>query len=342
MPPMPSMTAMPAVGGLPTSIPSPDPAWAVLELGPFSVHVYALCLLAGIALATWITHRRLVARGASPEVTLDIVMWAVPLGIVVARIYHVLTHLGDYSDGTGPWGYWEWVRIWDGGIAIYGALLGGALGVWIGCRRAGLRFWSFADALAPGMLAAQAVGRLGNYMNQELFGAPTTLPWGLEIDHPVAGFPDDTLFHPLFLYEMLWNLLGVAVLLLVERAVRRRAEVRADAVGEPGYGLRWGRLFALYLVWYGLGRSWLEALRIDPTSNEWLGVPANIWTSFVAVALGVALFVVRGRQHPEPETSVYVPGRSASSDTAEAPDDADTSAGAGPSDDAGTRSGDAG
>ena len=333
---------MRAAGGLSTSIPSPDPEWAVLELGPFSVHVYALCLLAGIVLATWITHRRLVARGAGPEVTLDIVMWAVPLGIVVARIYHVLTHLGDYSDGTGTWGYWEWVRIWDGGIAIYGALIGGALGVWIGCRRAGLRFWSFADALAPGMLAAQAVGRLGNYMNQELYGAPTTLPWGLEIDGAVAGFPDDTLFHPLFLYEMLWNLLGVAVVLLVERAVRRRAEVRADAVGEPGYGLRWGRLFALYLVWYGLGRSWLEALRIDPTSNAWLGIPANIWTSFVAVALGVALFVVRGRQHPEPETSVYLPGRSAPSEAAEAPDAADTSGDAGSSDEAGTRSGDAG
>ena len=300
---------MPVAGGLLTSIPSPDPAWSRLELGPFTLHLYALCLLTGIVLAAWITHRRLVARGASREVTLDVVMWAVPLGIVVARIYHVLTHWGDYADGTGPWGYWEWVRIWDGGIAVYGSLLGGALGAWIGCRRAGLRFWSFADALAPGLLVAQAVGRLGNYVNQELFGAPTTLPWGLEIDGAVAGFPDDTLFHPLFLYEMLWNLTGAAVLLLVERAVRRRAEIRADAVGEPGYGLRWGRMFALYLVWYGLGRSWLEDLRIDPTSNAWLGIPANIWTSFLAVALGVTLFVVRARLHPEPETSVYVPGR---------------------------------
>ncbi len=291
------------------SIPSPDPAWSQLSLGPLTVHVYALCLLAGIVLATYLTHRRLVARGADREVTLDVVIWAVPLGIVVARVYHVLTHLGDYTDGTGPWGYWEWVRVWDGGIAIYGALIGGALGVWIGCRRAGLRFWSFADALAPAMLAAQAVGRMGNYVNQELYGAPTTLPWGLEIDGAVAGYPDETLFHPIFLYEMLWNLLGVAVLLLVERAARRHAEARADAVGEPGYGLRWGRLFALYLVWYGLGRSWLEALRIDPTSNELFGIPANIWTSFVAIALGVALFVVRRRLHPEPETSVYVPGK---------------------------------
>lgn len=292
-----------------TSIPSPDPAWSQISLGPLTVHTYALCLLAGIALATYITHRRLVARGADRDVTLDIVFWAVPLGIVVARIYHVLTHLEDYADGTGTWGYWEWVRVWDGGIAIYGALIGGAIGVWIGCRRAGLRFWSFADALAPAMLAAQAVGRLGNYVNQELYGAPTTLPWGLEIDGAVAGYPDETLFHPLFLYEMVWNLVGVAVLLLVERAVRRRAELKADAVGQPGYGLRWGRMFALYMIWYGLGRSWQEALRIDPTSNELFGIPANIWTSFVAVALGVALLVVRGRQHPEPETSVYVPGK---------------------------------
>ena len=312
--------AMPAVGGLATSIPSPDPAWAVLELGPFSVHVYALCLLAGIVLATWITHRRLVARGAGPEVTLDIVMWAVPLGIVVARIYHVLTHLGDYSDGTGTWGYWEWVRIWDGGIAIYGALIGGALGVWIGCRRAGLRFWSFADALAPGMLAAQAVGRLGNYMNQELFGAATTLPWGLEIDHPVAGFPEGTLFHPLFLYEMIWNLIGVAVLLFIERRVVRRNDALLADGGTPGPGLRWGRMFGLYLIWYGLGRSWLESIRIDPTSDAPLGVPANIWTSGIAVLLGIGILVVQGRRHPEPEPSVYVPGREPEDEDAEAGD----------------------
>lgn len=292
-------------GLIAASIPSPGLEWTQFQLGPITIHTYALCLMSGMVAAAYLTHRRLVARGADREVTGDIVLWAIPLGIVFSRIYHVLTHLGDYADGTGTWGYWEWVRIWDGGIAFYGALMGGALGVWIGCRRSGLRFWSFADALAPGMLLAQTLGRLGNYINQELFGRPTTLPWGLEIDGAVAGFPDDTVFHPLFLYEMCWNLIGIAVLLLIERAVRRRAEVRADAVGEPGYGLRWGRFFALYLIWYGLGRSWLELIRIDPTRNEWAGIPANVWTSLLAIALGIALLVLRGRSHPEPETSVY-------------------------------------
>ncbi len=296
-------------GVITASIPSPDPAWSEIHLGPLTIHTYALCLLSGIAAATYLTARRLAARGADREVALDIAFWAVPVGIVVARIYHVLTHWGDYSDGTGTWGYWEWVRIWDGGIAIYGSLIGGAIGAWIACRRAGLRYWSLGDALAPGLLVAQALGRLGNYVNQELYGAPTTLPWGLEIDGAVAGRPDDTLFHPLFLYEMTWNLLGAVVLIVIERVVRRRAEVRAGAVGEPGYGLRWGRLFALYLVWYGLGRSWLETIRIDPTSIELAGIPVNVWTSYAVVALGVALFVIRGRLHPEPETSVYLAGK---------------------------------
>ena len=185
------------------------------------------------------------------------------------------------------------VAIWDGGNALYGSLLGGALGAYIGCRRAGIRLWSFADALAPAMLVAQSIGRLGNYFNHELFGLPTTLPWGLQIEptNPQfpAGMPADTLFHPLFLYEILWNLLGVAAILWLERRFR----------------LRWGRTFGLYLIWYGLGRSWLEAIRIDPTSDNLLGIPANIWASFVAIAIGATLFYIQGRRHQEPEQSPY-------------------------------------
>lgn len=303
---------------LPASIPSPDPVWSQFSLGPLTIHTYALCLLAGIAAAAYITDRRLRARGAAPGLALDIAMWAVPIGIVGARIYHVLTHLGDF---TGPEADpWAWVRIWEGGNALFGSLLGGAVGVWIGCRLTGLRFWSFADALAPGLLAAQAIGRLGNYVNQELFGLPTTLPWGLEIRPDAPMFPDwadpGTLFHPLFLYEMIWNLIGIALLLAIERrVVRRNAALLAEG-GSPGAGLRWGRMFGLYLIWYGLGRSWLEAIRIDPTSDAPLGVPANIWTSGVAVLLGIAIIVVQGRRHREPEPSVYQPGRE--------PDDEDT------------------
>jgi prolipoprotein diacylglyceryl transferase len=292
---------------LPASIPSPDPVWSQFNVGPLTIHTYALCLLAGIAAAAYITDRRLRARGAAPGLALDIAMWAVPIGIVGARIYHVLTHLSDF---TGPdVDPWAWIRIWEGGNALFGSLLGGAVGVWIGCRLTGLRFGSFADALAPGLLAAQAIGRLGNYVNQELFGLPTTLPWGLEIrsDAPMfpAGTPEGTLFHPLFLYEMIWNLIGIAVLLTIERRVERRNA----ALTNPGPGLRWGRMFGLYLIWYGLGRSWLEAIRIDPTSDAPLGVPANIWTSGIAILLGITIVVVQGRRHSEPEPSVYQPGR---------------------------------
>lgn len=308
---------------LPASIPSPDPVWSQIHLGPLTIHTYALCLLAGIAAAAYITDRRLRARGAAPGLALDIAMWAVPIGIVGARIYHVLTHLGDFTGpGVDPW---AWVRIWEGGNALFGSLLGGAVGAWIGCRMTGLRFWSFADALAPGLLAAQAIGRLGNYVNQELFGLPTTLPWGLEIrsDAPMfpVGTPEGTLFHPLFLYEMIWNLIGIALLLAIERRVVRRDEALLADGGTPGAGLRWGRMFGLYLIWYGLGRSWLETIRIDPTSDAPLGVPANVWTSGVAILLGIAIIVVQGRRHPEPEPSMYQPGRE--------PEDEDAEAGAG-------------
>ena len=311
--------------------------WSQFNVGPLTIHTYALCLLAGIAAAAYITDRRLRARGAVPGLALDIAMWAVPIGIVGARIYHVLTHLGDFTGpGVDPW---AWIRIWEGGNALFGSLLGGAVGVWIGCRQTGLRFGSFADALAPGLLAAQAIGRLGNYVNQELFGLPTTLPWGLEIrsDAPMfpVGTPEGTLFHPLFLYEMIWNLIGIALLLAIERRVERRNA----ALENPGPGLRWGRMFGLYLIWYGLGRSWLEAIRIDPTSDAPLGVPANIWTSGIAILLGITIVVVQGRRHSEPEPSVYQPGREPEDEdeAAEATAEPEADADASPVDPAGTK-----
>ncbi|MFP3466909.1 prolipoprotein diacylglyceryl transferase [Leifsonia sp. SIMBA_070] len=274
------------------SIPSPPPQWAQFQLGPLTVHTYALCILSGIIAASLITAHRLGRRGVDRGIVLDVVLWAVPLGIVCARFYHVFTHVGDYFyPGANLWNVFA---IWDGGNALYGSLLGGALGVYIACRRAGLRFWAFADALAPALLVAQSLGRFGNYFNHELFGLPTTLPWGLQIEatnpkYP-AGMPSGTLFHPLFLYEIIWNLAGVAVILLLERRLR----------------LQWGRVLALYLIWYGLGRSWLESIRIDPTSDGWLGVPANVWASFAAVAVGIVLFIVQARRHPGAEPSPYL------------------------------------
>ncbi|WP_150309191.1 prolipoprotein diacylglyceryl transferase [Planctomonas psychrotolerans] len=290
----------------PLSIPSPDPeqtrfdltAW-LADLGvnlplTFVIHAYALALLAGIFAAMILTGRRLTARGAEPGVVLDIGLLAVFFGIVGARAYHVLTHPADYFyEGADPWRVFY---IWEGGNAIFGSLLGGAVGAWIGCRMTGVRFWSFADALAPAMLLAQAIGRLGNYFNNELFGTPTTLPWGLEIQstNPAfpAGLPEGTLFHPTFLYEIVWNLAGMALILLLERKIR----------------LRWGRAFALYLIWYGIGRSVFESIRIDP-SEIFFGIRTNVWAALAAIVIGVVLFIVQTRRHPGKEISVYVPGR---------------------------------
>jgi prolipoprotein diacylglyceryl transferase len=281
---------------LPTSIPSPDPALAQFQIGPFVIHTYALCILVGIFAAVMITSRRLTKRGAEPGIVIDIILWAVPIGIIGARFYHVFTHGSDYFfPGANLWNIFA---IWDGGNALYGSLIGGAIGAYIGCRLSGIRFWAFADALAPAMLVAQSLGRFGNWFNHELFGLPTTLPWGLQIESTnpkfPAGLPEGTLFHPLFLYEIIWNLIGVAIILLIERKMK----------------LQWGKAFGVYLIWYGLGRSWLESIRIDPTSDVFLGIPANVWASFIAIILGIVLIAVQTRRHPGFEPSPYRPGRS--------------------------------
>lgn len=281
----------------PLSIPSPDYAWQVWEIPLFgitlNIHMYALCILLGIILAIVITSRRLTKRGAEPGIVLDIALWAVPLGIIGARVYHVLTHPNDYFAGQE---LWRVLAIWEGGNAIFGSLIGGAVGVIIGCRFTGLRFWSFADALAPGLLVAQAVGRIGNWFNHELYGSPTDLPWGLEIESDNVAYPvglaEGTLFHPTFLYELIWNLAGAALIILLERRVN----------------LRWGRAFAIYLIWYGAGRSFFESIRVDP-SEMFLGVRVNVWAAWAAVVLGIVLLIVQRRRHPGLEPSVYVPGR---------------------------------
>ena len=281
----------------PISIPSPDPEWRTLEIpvpwGTLNIQMYALCILAGIIVATIVTSRRLTKRGAEPGIVLDVVLWAVPLGIIGARLYHVFTHPDDYFAGQE---LWRVFAIWEGGNAIYGSLIGGAIGVIIACRITGLRFWSFADALAPGLLLAQAIGRLGNWFNHELFGWPTDLPWGLEIDSANPAFPagleDGTLFHPTFLYEIVWNVAGVVALLALERFFR----------------LRWGMMFGAYLIWYGTGRAVFETIRVDP-SEMFLGIRSNVWASFLAIVIGVVIILVQRRRHPGIEPSVYRPGR---------------------------------
>ncbi|WP_394768788.1 prolipoprotein diacylglyceryl transferase [Lacisediminihabitans sp.] len=310
---------------LPASIPSPDQSWQVFNLGQWlrdiglswfgfdiNIRAYAVCILIGIVVATVMTYYRLKRRGADGGVVLDIALWAVPFGIIGARFFHVITHPDDYFGPTHA--FWHVFAIWEGGIAIFGALIFGALGTYIGCRIAGVRFWSFADALAPGLLLAQAFGRFGNWFNHELFGLPTNLPWGLEIEssNPAfpAGLPAGTLFHPTFLYEIIWNVIGVIVLLAVERKHSwRRSERFGLPVPVPGaYRLQWGKVLGLYLVWYGIGRSFFESIRIDP-SLIFLGVRTNVWAAWGAVLVGLVIIVVQTRRHPGLEPSVYLPGR---------------------------------
>lgn len=273
------------------SIPSPDISF--IDLGPVRVHFYALFILMGIGLALLLTESRLKARGAESGVALDVSLWAIPFGIVGGRIFHVITHPKDYFyEGAD---LLATVRIWEGGLAIYGALIFGALGAFIGARQSGIKFLSYLDAVAPGVLLAQAVGRWGNYFNQELFGTPTNLPWGLEIpsSNPAypEGLPEGSLFHPTFLYESIWSLIGVALLLAADRR----------------FQLRWGRMFGLYLIYYSMGRVWVEGIRIDP-SEVVLGLRVNVWSALLGIAIGLMVMWVQSRRHPGLETSVYRPG----------------------------------
>jgi prolipoprotein diacylglyceryl transferase len=274
------------------AIPSPDVSY--IELGPFRIHFYALFILAGIVIALLLTESRLRARGAESGIALDISLWAIPFGILGGRFFHVLTHPDDYFyPGADLLAVF---RIWEGGLAIYGALILGSAGAYIGARSAGVKFTSYLDAVAPGVLLAQAIGRWGNYFNNELFGTPTDLPWGLEIpsSNPAypAGLPDGVLFHPTFLYESIWSLAGVAMLLAADRR----------------FNLRWGKMLGLYLVYYSVGRVWIEAIRIDP-SEIVLGLRINIWSAIAGIAIGLAIIVIQSRRHPGQESSVYKPGR---------------------------------
>jgi prolipoprotein diacylglyceryl transferase len=207
-------------------------------------------------------------------------------------------YFGPGFDGTGDLSLIP--QIQRGGLGIWGAVVLGAFGAWIGCRRAGVKLSAFLDAAAPGLLLAQAIGRWGNYFNQELFGGPTTLPWGLQIDSTSpnfpAGVPADTFFHPTFLYESLWNLAGVFLLLALDRK----------------FNFRGGRLFCLYAIYYTLGRVWIEAMRIDDAEQiNLFGITArlNVWTSILVLVAALIAFIVLGRRKREEPDSVYLPGR---------------------------------
>ncbi|MFC7580494.1 prolipoprotein diacylglyceryl transferase [Schaalia naturae] len=256
----------------------PSPPRGVWHLGPIPLRAYGILIVIGMIVAVWWTARRYAERGGDGEILYDVALWAIPLGIVGARLYHVVTSPDQYfGEGGNPV---EILEIWKGGLGIWGGVAVGAVGAWIAMRRAHQRFGPLADSIAPALLVAQAIGRWGNYFNQELFGAPTTLPWGLRIDdaHLPAGYPSGTLFHPTFLYECLWNLLMAALIVWVDRRRTFRA----------------GQVFALYLMAYTAGRVWIEMLRID-TAQHVLGLRLNVWTSIAVFLLGLVLFLVAGR-----------------------------------------------
>jgi prolipoprotein diacylglyceryl transferase len=263
-----------------TYIPSPETG--VWDLGPIPLRAYAMFIVLGIIVAVVLGNKRYEARGGRPGVITDIAIWAVPFGIVGGRLYHVLSDWQIYFGEQGR-GFTAAFRIWDGGLGIWGAVILGGVGAWIGARRSGVVLPPIADAIAPGIALAQAIGRLGNYFNQELFGSPTTLPWGLEISpaNRPEGYAEYATFHPTFLYESLWL---VALALVVMWADRR-------------FNLGHGRAFALYVLIYTVGRVWIEALRID-SANHILGVRLNVWTSILVGLGALAYLVISSRIRP--------------------------------------------
>ncbi|MGH3423736.1 MAG: prolipoprotein diacylglyceryl transferase [Nocardioidaceae bacterium] len=265
----------------------PSPAQGVWHLGPVPIRAYALCIIAGVIVAIWMGERRWVARGGRPGTVSDIAVWAIPFGLVGARVYHVITQPELYfGEGRHPI---EALYIWNGGIGIWGAISVGALGAYIGCRRNHADFRAFADALAPGILIAQAIGRWGNWFNQELFGKPTDLPWGLQIDPAFRpdGYEQFSTFHPTFLYESIWDLGAALIILWLDRRFR--------------FGR--GRVLALYVMLYTLGRFWVEYLRIDD-AHRFAGLRLNDWTSIGCFVLATAYFVWVGRRGAKREEVV--------------------------------------
>lgn len=265
----------------------PSPTISQFSIGPVTIHIYALCILMGIVLAVWITTTRWKKLGGNFDQVLDITLVSVPAGIIGARLYHIITTPERFFGPDGDWA--EMFRIWNGGLGIWGGVLFGALAAWAWCRHKHYPMALLADAIAPGLLVAQAVGRLGNWFNQELYGAPTTLPWGLKLNmegtaighseqcYDGATCPSGTLFHPTFLYEMIWNLIGAAIIVYIGSKAMKK--------------LKAGSLFAVYIMWYTLGRTWIESLRID-YAHEFLGVRINVWVSMAVLVLGAVSFIV--------------------------------------------------
>ncbi len=262
----------------------PSPGSGSIKIGPLELRAYGLLIAVGVFVAVWIWGKRLsrAGIGGSDEAT-SVALWAVPAGVIGARLYHVATEWDRFSDRPG-----DIFKVWEGGLGIPGGML---LGIVVGIvmiRRQTMPIPMALWAVAPALPVAQAIGRWGNWFNQELFGGPTTLPWGLEVD-PVkalaAGYMPDTLFHPTFLYESLWNLALAAVLVVIGRRWQNKRYPE--------------RLLAVYVLGYGIGRLWIEGLRIDPT-KEGAGLRLNQWMAIVLIVAGIAYLAVRAVQGRRP------------------------------------------
>jgi prolipoprotein diacylglyceryl transferase len=252
----------------------PSPHTGVVHLGPLQLHMYGLTLLVAILAAIGLTGRRWVAQGGEWDLVTRVAVWGVGFGVVGARLYHDIT---SWNEVPSP--KWQGIfEVWKGGLGVWGGILFGAVVGAIVIRRSGASAARFADAAAPGILLAQGIGRIGNWWNQELYGKPSKLPWALKIDpaHRPADlrYIDDATYHPTFLYELVWDVAGVGVLLLVASRFR----IRPPA------------LFALYVAWYTFGRFFEELLRIDP-SHHLAGLRLNAWVSIVCFVASVAFFV---------------------------------------------------
>jgi prolipoprotein diacylglyceryl transferase len=282
----------------------PSPTQSVWHVGPFPLRAYALCIIVGIGVALWLSTKRWRERGGEPDHLWDVSGWAILFGIIGGRVYHVVTDPELYfAAGKHPI---DALKIWDGGLGIWGAVALGGVGAWIGCRRKGIKLAVFGDACVPGIVFAQAVGRVGNWFNNELYGARTDLPWGLQIHNLniESGRSSSAVigvFQPTFLYELLWDVAVGVALILLDRRLR----------------LGRGNVFALYVMGYTLGRVWIEMLRTD-TANHVLGIRLNVFTSIIVFLGGLAWFLTHDGFHAQREKTPYIAGRDVDDSVADA------------------------
>ncbi len=262
----------------------PSPSRELIELGPLTLRAYGFMIALGVIAAVWLASKRHVSRGGHPDDISSIAMWAVPAGLIGARLYHVAT---DWKSFQGRWG--DAVKVWEGGLGIPGGMfLGVVVGIWAAQRR-GINIANVIDACVPALPLAQAIGRWGNWFNQELYGKPTDLPWGLEIDPDVVAtrspqYVGETTFHPTFLYESLWNFALAGFLIWIDRKKI----------------VPTGRLIFVYVFGYGVGRLWVELLRIDKASKIF-GVRVNVWMSLIAIAVALFALIWSGRRNDHEE-----------------------------------------